>query len=146
MTHTEQALACFNQGFNCSQSVFVAFAEEFGLDREQALRVAAAFGGGIARTGGMCGALNGALMALGLKYGMTSVEHREAKEQTYGIAQEFVRRFAEANGVVTCRELLGHDISTPEGRQEIKELDLHNRVCNDLVIRTVELLEATLAE
>jgi C_GCAxxG_C_C family probable redox protein len=146
MTHAEQALTCFNQGFNCSQSVLAAFAEELGLDQKQAFGVAAAFGGGIARTGGMCGALNGALMVLGLKYGMTSVEHKEAKIRTYEIAQEFVRRFGVQNGAITCRDLLGYDIFTPEGQQQIKELDLHTRVCNGLLIHAVELLEATLAE
>ena len=90
------------------------------MDQEAALRVAAAFGGGLARSGGPCGAMSGALMVIGLQHGMVSADAPQAKEHTYKIAQEFVERFRSANGAVDCRELLGHDMSTPEGRQAIK--------------------------
>ena len=69
--HIELARSRFSEGFSCSQSVLAAFAPELGLDADAALRVSAAFGGGMGRTGGPCGAVTGALMVLGLKYGAT---------------------------------------------------------------------------
>ena len=82
----------FSEGFSCSQSVLAAFAPELGLDADAALRVSAAFGGGMGRTGGTCGAVTGALMALGLKYGAT-VADPVAKERTYALTREFIARF-----------------------------------------------------
>ena len=79
----------FSEGFSCSQSVLAAFAPEFGLDVDAALRVAAAFGGGMGRPGHPCGAVTGALMALGLRYGATVVDPA-AKELTYAKARDFV--------------------------------------------------------
>ena len=67
MSKAEVAVDCFEEGFNCSQAVVSAFAPELGLDRETALRVAAAFGGGMGRTGETCGAVSGALMVIGMQ-------------------------------------------------------------------------------
>ena len=87
----------FSEGFSCSQSVLAAFAPEPGLDADAALRVSAAFGGGMGRAGGTCGAVTGALMVLGLRYGPT-VADKVAKEQTYTQAREFIARFEAASG------------------------------------------------
>src|SRR5512143_2750203 len=108
----------FAKGLNCSQAVFAAFAAQLGLSEEVALRIASPFGGGIARRGQTCGALTGALMAFGLKYGNDSPE---AKEETYRIAEQFIRRFEETHGGILCRELLGYDVSTQEGLQAARE-------------------------
>ena len=67
MSHTDLALSRFSEGFSCSQSVLAAFAPELGLDADAALRVSAAFGGGMGRLGDTCGAVTGALMVLGLR-------------------------------------------------------------------------------
>lgn len=69
MNQSERAVACFKEGFSCSQAVFSTFAPQLGLECELALKVAGLFGGGMGRLGEVCGAVTGALMALGLKYG-----------------------------------------------------------------------------
>lgn len=135
----EEALATFAQGFNCSQATLVALAPEAGLDRETALRVAGAFGAGFGRQGEACGAVAGALMAIGLKYAMVRPEEPEAKERTYQVAGEFIRRFMARHGALTCRELLGCDPSTPEGLARMKEKNFHATVCPRFVKAAVEL-------
>lgn len=144
MTKAEIARTCFGQGFSCSQAVFAAYAEDYGMDQEAALRVAAAFGGGLARSGGPCGAMSGALMVIGLEHGMVSAAAPQTKEHTYKIAQEFVERFRAANGAIDCRELLGHDMSTPEGRLAIKETGVAKAICPKLVQSATEILDEML--
>jgi C_GCAxxG_C_C family probable redox protein len=114
-TPEQIALELFEQGFTCGQAVLAAFADRHGLGREAALRVACAFGGGVARSGGTCGAVNGALMAIGLQHGRTTIEDEAARERTYDATRTFLARFREAHGSDVCRELLGFDLGTAEG-------------------------------
>jgi C_GCAxxG_C_C family probable redox protein len=137
---TETAVSCFKQGLSCSQAILSTFGEQFGLDRETALKVAAGFGGGMGRMAGTCGAVTGAFMVLGLKYGAVSAEDRDAKELTYELVREFAARFKERNGSVECRELLGCDISTPEGLQEFKDKGLLSTLCPNYVLDAAEIL------
>ena len=140
MNIAEDAGANFAQGYNCSQSVAAAFAAEFGVDRETVLRLAAAFGGGMARAGETCGAVSGALMVIGLRYGQVTADDRLAKERTYAAAQQFMARFRERHGALKCRELLGCDIGTPEGQAAIKELQLSQKVCAKAVYDAAEIV------
>ena len=71
MTKPDDAEQCFRSGFTCSAAVFSAFSEELGLDTDTARKIACGFGGGISHTGNICGAVSGAIMAIGLKYGKT---------------------------------------------------------------------------
>jgi C_GCAxxG_C_C family probable redox protein len=144
MTKSEQAVALFREGFSCSQAVLAAYADEFALPRDTALRLAQPFGGGIGRTADWCGAVTGALMVLGLKYGRVRKEDVEARDRTYALVGEFIRRFSGRHGSVRCRDLLGCDISTPGGRQEADERHLHETRCEDLVRDAVTILEALL--
>jgi C_GCAxxG_C_C family probable redox protein len=134
------ARARFDAGFSCSQSVFAAFAPDLGLDADAALRVAAAFGGGMGRTGGTCGAVTGALMALGLKYG-SAVADKAAKEQTYAHVREFMARFEARHDATTCAQLLGVSIATPEGQAAAREANLFKTVCPGLVESAAAILE-----
>ena len=127
----------FAQGFNCAQAVLSAFAAQAGISEEAALRLASPFGGGIARQGQVCGALTGALMALGLQRGNATLQGRE---ETTRISQEFVQAFRERNGAILCRDLLGHDLSTPEGLQAAREQNVFTRVCPALVKSAAEIL------
>lgn len=142
MEHLERALANYKEGsgFTCAHSVLLAFAPDFGMKDEHA-RAAAIFGGGIARSGGMCGGLTGALMVLGLKYGMRVPEDQETKDKGYEIANKFIEKFRERHGVITCRELLGHDPGTPEGQQAINDENLKSKVCAKVIKDAVEILE-----
>jgi len=144
VSKVELAAATFGEGFNCSQAVLSAFAPDLGLDRETALRVAGAFGAGIARMGQTCGAISGALMVLGFKYGQVEAADKQAKEKMYAIAREFMARFEARNGSILCRELLGYDIGSPEGMQLIKEKGLFTSLCPRLVSNAVEIVEQLL--
>ena len=146
MNHAERATSLFQNGFNCAQSVFVAFAPDLGLDEATALKVSTAFGGGMGRLGEVCGAVTGALMALGLKYGRTSKEDVAARDKTYALTQEFARRFKERHGCLDCRDLLGCDPGTPEGQASIKERNLHNTLCTKLVQDAAAILEDMMRE
>jgi C_GCAxxG_C_C family probable redox protein len=115
-----------------------------GLDREQALKVAGAFGGGMARMGETCGVVTGSMMTIGLKYGKTKASDDEAKEKTYRLVIEFVDKFKVRYGSIVCRELLDCDMSTPEGLQKFKDRNLIETHCVKFVKDAVEMLETIL--
>ena len=146
MDNVERAASLFEEGFNCSQSVFSAYAEQFGLPSETALRIAAPFGGGMGRMGEVCGAVVGAFMAIGLKHGNTKAEDRGKKEESYRLAREFSSLFQERNGSVICRDLLGCDINTPEGLQYARKEGLFNTRCLKFVRDAAEIVEKVLSE
>ena len=143
---SEQAARKFRKGFNCSQAVLSVYAEEFGLCRETALKIACGFGGGMGRMVRTCGVVTGAFMVVGLKYGNVDANEKEIKGKTYGLVREFARRFEKHNGSVICKELLGCDISGPEGLKSAKDNGLFASVCPGLVRDAVEILEEMLAE
>ena len=145
MSKTEKALELFSSNFNCSQSVFAAFAPDFGIDEELALKLATSFGGG-ARNGEICGAVSGALMVLGLKYGHFQSDNNQQKSRAYDIAVEFTKRFKEANNSIVCRDLLGYDLTVPEELACIKEKNLFKDICPKLIRSAVEVLEGVLAD
>ena len=146
MSRVERALSCFEEGFNCAQAVLSTYGPQFGLDRELALKVAGAFGGGIARMGQTCGAVTGALMTIGLKYGNTKTDDEQAKEKAYSLAKEFADRFQSRNGSIVCRELLGCDISIPEERKLVAEKGLFATLCPKFVQDAAEIVEQILAD
>lgn len=129
MSKPKEAVTSFLEGFNCSQSVFSAYAPQLGLEKENALRIASTFGGGIVRKGDTCGAVTGALMIIGLKFGNTNSADKEAKEQNYEIANAFIKRFSELHGSIKCRELLNCDMGTEEGLKEAHEKQLTRKLC-----------------
>jgi C_GCAxxG_C_C family probable redox protein len=144
MTTTDCALSLFRQGFSCSQAVAAAFAEDHGLDRETALRLSQPFGGGIARRADWCGALTGAFLVIGLKHGRFRAEDAAARDRTYALVQELIARFTALHGETKCRDLLGCDLSTPEGQKMADELKLHQTTCEGLVRDAAALLEEIL--
>ena len=115
-----------------------------GLDRETALKVAGAFGAGMARTGGTCGSVTGALMVIGLKYGKIRKDDDDSRERTYALAREFMDAFRDRNGSLLCRELLGIDVSTPEGIAAVRERDLFRTACPKFVRDAGEILDEIL--
>jgi C_GCAxxG_C_C family probable redox protein len=141
----EGAVACFNEGFSCSQALLSTYGPLFGLDRDLAFKVSGGFGAGMGRMGSTCGAVTGALMVLGLKYGRTAAGDRETKEKVYGLVREFIARFKARNDSIICNELLECDISTPEGMKRANELKLVSTRCPTFVRDAAELLEELLA-
>jgi C_GCAxxG_C_C family probable redox protein len=149
MTKSEKAVELSNKNFNCSQSVFSVFAEENGLNEKTALRIACAFGGGLARTAGVCGAVTGAMMAIGLKHGMDDPEKQEVKAKTYEITRKFFDEFTALHGSLICKDLIGFDIgnpekigitgNSPEWRAKMKKT--HDEICSKLIADAVKIVE-----
>jgi len=144
MNRVERAVSCFKEGFSCSQAILSTYGEQFGLNREMALKVSGAFGGGMGRMGETCGAVTGAFMVIGLKYGKTKVEDEQTKERAYNLVKEFVDKFRSRNGSIVCRELLGCDISTPDGMKIIGEKKLIATLCPKFVHDAAEIIEQIL--
>lgn len=144
-TKSEEAVERFKKGFNCSQAVLGSYSKQLGLDCEKAFKVATGFGGGM-RMGDTCGAVTGAFMVLGLKYGNTTAEDKEAKAKTYKKVKEYTNRFKARNDYIMCRELLGCDLSTPEGMKEAQDKGLFSSICPRMVLEAVEILEEMMNE
>jgi len=144
MSKSECALSLFRQGFSCSQAVAGAFAAEFGLDKDTALRLSQPFGGGIARRADWCGAMTGAFLVLGLKHGRTRAEDSAARDKTYALVQEFINRFTARHAHIRCKDLLGCDIGTAEGQKIADAQNLHKTLCEGYVRDAVAILEEIL--
>ena len=144
MDKVKQSVSCYKEGFNCSQAVFSTFAVEMGMDRNTALKVSQGFGGGMGGMGETCGAVTGAFMVIGLKYGRIRADDDEAKLKTYALVQEFTKRFKARHGTIVCRELLGCDIGTPEGHRIAKEKKLVSTLCPRFVQDAAEIIEEIL--
>ena len=141
----EKAVEYFDSGFNCCQSTLASLCEKLKLDNDSAFKIAAAFGGGICRSGETCGAVTGALMLIGLKHGMVSADDVEAKERAYVIANQFIEEFKRRNSSIKCKELLNCDLSTPEGAAYAKENKIQKSICpkflRDAVAIAGEIIE-----
>lgn len=141
MDRVTKAVSCFKEGFSCSQAVLSSFSELFGLNREIALKISQPFGAGTARRGETCGAVTGAFMVIGLKYGRIKAEDLQAREKTYNLVREFIRRFKSLHSTIICKELLGCDLSTPEGLNLAEEKHLFDTLCPKFVQSAVEIVE-----
>lgn len=139
-TKAETAKELFLSGCNCSQSVFCAFAGDYGLDGEAARKVACGLGGGIGRMREVCGAVSGAALVFGLEYG-------EDKMRTYAEVQEFCARFKGEVGSIICRELLegAHVVAETGGAPEARTGEYYRkRPCAELVELAAGILEGML--
>lgn len=105
--HSDRAVELFRQGYNCSQAVFAAFCDEFGMDEKTALKASAGLGGGVGRLREVCGTITGAAMVAGMIYGAADAQDRESKAKTYAVVQQIAREFQKNNPSIICRELLG---------------------------------------
>jgi C_GCAxxG_C_C family probable redox protein len=135
----ENARSRFLKGYNCAQSVMLAMQAFWGIERPVEPKVAAAFGAGIGRRGSLCGALTGGVLAIGIRYG-TNVPQSQTREAAYTRAQEFYRRFQERCGSVFCRDLLGYDLTDPEGLNAARNADAFHTTCVRFVKTAVEVL------
>jgi C_GCAxxG_C_C family probable redox protein len=140
----ELALQCFTGGFSCSQAVFSTYCEGLGLDKETALKISGAFGGGMGHIGETCGAVTGAFMVIGLKYGKYRVEDNTAKEETYRKVQEFAKRFRTEFGSLRCQDLITYDLRLDEEVNKAREAGVFKTICPKLVKRAAELVEKIL--
>ncbi len=139
----EFASDCFKQGIDCSQIVMGYAADKTGIDSDKALKVSAAFGGGM-WAGRTCGCVAGALMVLGLKYGYSEPGATEQKNTLLAKKAEFEQKFAAENKSVICKEILGYDLSVPEEMNQIMEKNLLFTVCPKVVCSACKILDEVL--
>ncbi len=111
----------FRSGFYCAESVLLAISEELGIEDDLIPRIATGFCSGVSRTSGMCGALSGAIMGLGLRHGRSSPAGD--LDPVYAKVQELLARFRERFGATNCYELIGCDLNTAEGQRFYTEHD-----------------------
>lgn len=144
--HRELAKNYFMEGYNCAQSVLLAYHQELGLDKDTAARLASSFGGGMGRLREVCGAVSGMFLAAGLFYGYSDPKDREGKKSQYERVQALAGSFREQNGSIVCRELLNldhkSDIPTPSARTNAYYA---RRPCAQLVADAAGILEEMLS-
>jgi len=140
MDKVSEALGMFRDGCACSQAILVAYGCPLGLSREQALQVSSGFAGGM-RMGETCGAVTGAFMVLGLLHGGSDSATGAGRAEVYARVLDFAERFKARNGGLACRDLLGCDVSTPEGLAQAREQNLFKTTCVKMVRDAAEILE-----
>lgn len=148
MNESQRAVELFKEGFNCSQSVFVAFAHKFDIDEDTAKKISAGLGGGIGRLREVCGAVSGAAMVIGSLASATEGADVENKQKNYELVREFAKRFTEENGSIICHELLGLDEQTKEtAKPESRTAEYYKkRPCVELVECAARILEKMINE
>lgn len=110
--YSDIAAENFRTGYNCAQSVFLAFAEDIGFDKETALKISSSFGGGMGRLREVCGAVSAMFAIAGLKKGYITPNDDEIKAKHYELIQSLAEEFKSKYGTIICRELL----ELPEGK------------------------------
>ena len=143
MTRREKAMQLFEEGYNCAQSVFLAFEDLHGIDRKTAAKLSSSFGGGMGRLREVCGAVSGMFMTAGVLYGYDDPKASTEKSEHYGRIQELAKAFEEKNGSIVCRELLGLEVKRETPVPEVRTAEYYKkRPCKELVGDAAEILEA----
>ncbi len=142
MGHSERAAKLFCEGYNCSQAVFVAFAEDCGISEQTAMLLASSFGGGMGRLREVCGAVSGMFMVAGLLAGYTNDDPKEKKDSHYALIQQLAKEFKDEHSTIICRDLLGNlgkstsPVSDPRTAEYYKV-----RPCVKFVITAADILD-----
>lgn len=147
MTKQQKAISYFRDHFNCSQAVFTVFGTENGFSEDHCLRLACGFGGGMGRQQLTCGAVTGAAMALGTRYGKGINDPEDNKARTYEKVRELFNEFQKQHGSTNCRELLQNlDMNDPDDYMVIQKLNLFVTHCEKYVSDSVLITEKLLSE
>ncbi len=141
MNQSQSALAWYKDGFSCSQAVLASYGEQFGLDRDLALKLACGFGGGMGGMGKTCGSVTGAFMVIGLKYGRIEKKDKQARIKTHDLVREFVHRFESIHGSIKCNVLLGVDMRTPEGAKLARDKKLYTSRCPRFIRDAITIID-----
>jgi C_GCAxxG_C_C family probable redox protein len=132
--YEDKAKALFKEGYNCAQSIFLAFSDEFEIDKETALKLSSSFGGGMGRLREVCGAVSGMFMVAGMLNGYTNPKDKQAKAEHYKRIQELAGHFIEINGSIVCRELLGLSVKSESPVPQLRTEEYYKkRPCVKLV-------------
>ena len=145
MDHAQEAEGLFLEGYNCAQSLFVAFRDVTGYDKAHAARLASAFGGGIGRMREVCGAVSGMMMVLGLLYGYETPGDDAAKKELYQLVQAQAGAFRDQTGTILCRELLKNAPSDPNPTPRTAEF-YASRPCGRVIRLAARLLDDYIRE
>jgi C_GCAxxG_C_C family probable redox protein len=141
MSASSKSAGLFEQGYNCAQSTLAVFSTDLGIDENTAYKVASGFGAGLGYRGEMCGAVVGAYMAIGMKYGFTRPSEQDKKDLTYRLIAEFLDEFKKRNGSVYCRELIGYETGDSDQLREAREKNVFREICPKFVRDSAEILE-----
>ena len=147
MTRGELAKQYFMEGYNCSQSVALAFSDLIPMEKELLSSMASPLGGGMGRLREVCGSVSGMFLVLGAIYGYSDPKAREEKAELYSQVQELAAKFQEENGSIICRELLGLSVQKEEPVPEERTQKYYKkRPCPELVQMAAEIMEQFIAE
>ena len=136
----------FMKGYDCSQVVLSHFADRLGISEDQANKTAACFGGGMMQADA-CGAFTGALMAIGLKYGHYDAENLMAQKAVMSQkSAEFKEMFAKKHPSCKCLDLIGYNVTTPEGFQRAIESGDMMTICPKLVSEVIDILDEVIGK
>ena len=141
--HKEKAIQLFENGYNCAQSVFVAFCDITGLDEKTAASLSSSFGAGMGRMREVCGAISGMFMAAGILYGYSDPKANNEKAEHYARIQSLARDFKEINGSIICHELLkGLECSTDPNTPSPRTEEFYKkRPCKAIIGEAAEILD-----
>ena len=145
MEHSELAGKLFLEGYNCSQSVMVAFTDLTGMDKNLAARLASSFGGGMGRMREVCGAVSGMLMVAGILYGYDDIHDPKAKREHYQLVQKLAGQFKEQVGSIVCRDILKNPPSDPNPSERTAEY-YKVRPCARMVMLASRILDDYIKE
>ena len=138
------ALEKFLAGYNCAQAVLYSACSHLQWDRDTALKISTGLGAGMARSGQICGAVSGGILALGLKHGRGEHDEKTKTQDTYARVRAFMAAFEKKHGSVKCADLVQCDLNTVEGQQYFKDNDLLHGTCVHCVETAIGLLEDAL--
>lgn len=145
-SRVEQAVATFEEGYSCAQSVFATYADLFGIERQDALKLASALGGGVGRMREVCGAVSAIALLAGIKEGNTELTE-DGKEKIYALTRQLADRFKEQNGSMICRELLNLTEAEESARPEARTPEYYaKRPCGKLIASASKIIEELLLE
>ena len=136
----EQVAGLFMRGQDCGQVVFSHYADELGITYDKANRIASAFGGG-SGIGETCGAVVGALIVIGMKFGHSGPDDMEQRNELMAKRAEFLQKWNERRGTCMCRDLLGHDITKPGEFEKVLEEGTMFSLCPELVMDAIDVLD-----
>lgn len=141
----KKAEELFLSGYNCAQSVFCAFCEDFGIDFKTGLKMTSSMGGGMGRLREVCGAVSSMFLIAGLKFGYIENNNDEIKAKHYKLIQDLAEEFKKENGSIICRELLGEDKNGFIPEKRTNEY-YKKRPCTEFIKFAAKLTEKILSE
>jgi len=146
MNKSEIASEYMKKGYNCAQSIIKAYANEVGMKEDDAIRMASALGGGVGRNGHICGAVSGAALIIGMKFGTIDPVDFPAKEKAYNKTNELLEKFNAENKSILCKELIPYDMKNPEELKKAREAGVFAKQCPLYVLSAGRILESIISK